>query len=205
MHDRIEYDDDLLSLLADAYIRSDEITMEYLCDAGAAELLMPSEDVQAIVRDNGFSSRIIPLLCQRYNASSIAVAIQMVSTASHHCYLVIAAPHNVRQDDGLPMLVDVKLAGAQWRLVMVYTAASPNAKYWIKRGQLVLHDHPMYAAWQRDTEVIKCRAKIPFASGREWEVDFEALYLKSKVFAFFNVSQPVSVNQMELFRSVDLW
>jgi Zn-dependent peptidase ImmA (M78 family) len=199
MHDRIENDDDLLSLLADAYTRSSELTMEHLCDAGAAELLMPSEDVQAMVRDHGFSSEIIPLLCQRYNASSIAVAIQMVSTASHHCYLVIAAPHYGRQDHGLPMLVDVKKAGAQGRLVMLYTAASPSAKYWIKRGQMVLRDHPLYAAWQRDGEVIRCRAKLPFASGRSWEVDFEALHCKRKVFAFFYVSQPVSVNQMEFF------
>ena len=50
MHDRIEYDDDLLSLLADAYVQSEETVIERLCNAGAAELLMPSdEDRKSVV------------------------------------------------------------------------------------------------------------------------------------------------------------
>jgi IrrE N-terminal-like domain len=199
MHDRIEHDDDLLSLLADAYVQSIEITMERLCDAGAAELLMPSDDVQEMVQEHGFSTGTIHALCHRYNASSIAVAIHMAATASHHCYLVIAAPSYVKRDDDLPMLMEVQTPKAQWRLVMLYTAASPSAKYSIKRGQMVPADHLMYAAWQGSGEVVSGLAKIPFASGRGWDVDFDALYFRSKVFAFFNISHPVSPNQMRLF------
>jgi Zn-dependent peptidase ImmA (M78 family) len=198
MHDRIEHNDDLLSLLADAHIESSENTMERLCDAGAAELLMPSDDVQAMVREYGFSTGIIPTLCQRYSASSIAVAIQMVSTAVHHCYLVIAAPHYMSQADDLPMLISVEVAEPQRQLAMLYTAASPSARYWVKRGQIVPTDHPMYTAWDAGGEVVRCPANIPFGSGTRWEVEFNALYFRSKVFAFFNVSPPIDVNQMRL-------
>jgi hypothetical protein len=43
------------------------------------------------------------------------------------------------------------------------------------------------------------QAKIPFASSKGWNVDFYALYFRSKVFTFFNISHPISIDQMELF------
>jgi IrrE N-terminal-like domain len=199
MHDRIEQDDDLLSLLADAYIRPDHATMERLCNVGAAELLMPSEDVQEMVRAWGFSTATIPALCRRYHASSLAVAIQMASIAAHQCYLVIAAPRYVRQDNSLPMLVNVQATRARPRLVMLYTVASPSAPYAIRRGQLVPADHLMCAAWRRHDEPIRGRAHIPFASGRCWMVPCDASYFRGYVFAFFHVSDPVSPHQMRLF------
>jgi Zn-dependent peptidase ImmA (M78 family) len=199
MHDRIEQDDDLLSLLADAYVRSDDATMERLCNAGAAEWLMPSEDMQDMVRACGFSTDIIPVLCRRYHASSLAVAIHMAATASHQCYLVIAAPRDVRQDEPLPMLVDVQATQARPRLVMLYTVASPSAPYAIRRGQPVPADHLMCAAWQRRDAPISGRAPIPFASGTRWVVPCDALSFRGHVFAFFHASDPVSPGQMQLF------
>jgi len=82
---------------------------------------------------------------------------------------------------------------------MIYTAASPAAKYSIRRGQIMSVDHPVYAAWDQEGEVVSCQAQIPFASGKGWDVDFDALYFRSKLFAFFNVSHPVSNDQMQLF------
>ena len=199
MHDRIEQDDDLLSLLADAYIRSDDATMERLCNVGAAELLMPSDDVQAMVRAHGFSTNIIPALCHRYHASSLAVAIHMAATASHQCYLVIAGPREVRPEETSPRLVEVHATLARPRLVMLYTVASPSATYAIKRGQAVPADHLMYAAWQKSGETVRGRAHIPFASGKRWVVPCDASSFRGNVFAFFHVSDPVSPDQMRLF------
>jgi hypothetical protein len=199
MHDRIEQDDDLLSLLADAYVGSDYAMMERLCNAGAAEWLMPSEDVQDMVRAHGFSTDIIPGLCQRYHASSLAVAIHMAATASHQCYLVIAAPRDVPQEETLPVLVDVRATRARPRLVMLYTVASPSAPYAIRRGRPVPTDHLMHAAWQRGGEAVSGWANIPFASGTRWVVPCDALSFRGHVFAFFHASDPVSPGQMRLF------
>jgi hypothetical protein len=201
MHDRLEQDDDFLSLLADAYVRSDDAVMEHLCNVGAAEWLMPSEDVQDMARARGFSTATIPALCRRYHASCLAVAIQMAATASHQCYLVIAAPRYVRQDDPLPVLVDVRATRARPRLVMLYTVASPSAPYAIRRGQPVPADHLMCAAWQRGGEPVSGRAPIPFASGTRWVVPCDALSFRGHVFAFFHASDPMSIspNQMRLF------
>jgi hypothetical protein len=83
-------------------------------------------------------------------------------------------------------------------LVMIYTAASPAAKYSIKCGQTVSVDQPMYSAWSQEGEVICSPAKIPFASGNGWEVDSDSLYFRGKVFAFFNASPPASKDQLLL-------
>ena len=113
-------------------------------------MLMPSDDVHIMVQEHGFSAGTIPLLCSRYNASSIAVAFQMIFTAVHHCYLVIAAPDYIAPENDLPLLVDNPPAEAQLRLVMLYTAASPAAKYSLKRGQIVPGDNPISAAWHQE-------------------------------------------------------
>ena len=172
--------------------------IERLCNAGAAELLMPADDVQGMMREYGFSTGTIPVLCNRYNASSIAVAFQMIFTATHHCYLVIAEPDYIAPENDLPMLVDTPPAEVQLRLVMIYTAASLSAKYSIKRGQVVPVNHPISAAWDQEGKVVSCQAKIPCASGRDWEVDFDALFYRGKTFAFFNVTHPASKDQMQL-------
>jgi hypothetical protein len=116
-----------------------------------------------------------------------------------HCYLVIAAPDYIAPENDLPLLVDNPPAEAQLRLVMLYTAASPAAKYSIKRGQIVPVDNPISAAWHQEGEVVNCQVKIPFASGKGWEVDFDALSFRGKIFAFFHASPPASKDQLQLF------
>ena len=96
------------------------------------------------------------------------------------------------------MLVDTQLEESKGRLVLSYTAASPAAKYSIKRGQIMSTDHPIYAAWDREGEVVSCLAKLPFASGKGWDVDFDAVYFRSKIFAFFNTSSPLDKDQLRL-------
>jgi Zn-dependent peptidase ImmA (M78 family) len=197
IHDRVENDDEMLSLLADACVESYETTIERLCNAGTAEFLMPSADMHEMIRQHGFSTEIIPTLCDRYNASSLAVAFQMILTATHDCYLVIAEPDYVVPDK-LSMLADTQPVEAQLKLIMIYTAASPSAKYFIKRGQIVSADHPISTAWEQKGQVVPCQAKIPFASGKGWDMDFDALYFRSKVFAVFNKSYPSSADQLQL-------
>jgi hypothetical protein len=123
----------------------------------------------------------------------------MIFTATHHCYLVIAEPTYVVPGNDLPMLIETQWTEAQVRLVMIYTAASPTARYAIKRGQIVPMDHPICAAWHQQREVVSCQARMPFPSGKRWKVDFDALYFRGKIFAFFNVSHPVGKEQMQLF------
>jgi len=186
MHHQIEHDEVLLSLFADAVPPADETTMERLCDVGAAELLMPWDEVQALVQAQGLSPRLIPQLCQRYWASSIAVAFQMLDTAPQACYLVIAAPAGGGRAPRRLGRGDPPYPVTPPPLTMRYTATSPAARYSIKRGQAVPADHPIATAWVHAGTVVRAPARLPFASGRGWEVACEALAFRRKVFAFFH-------------------
>lgn len=187
MHVQIEDDPDLLSDFADAYRRSDEETMERMCDAGAAELLIPAQEVRAMMRTKGFSAALIPDLCQQFQASSLAVAFQLINLAGHKCHLVIAEPSSNGRSPAA-------------ELTIVYTArSSAEEKYSIARGQTLPERSLLSEVWQlgegRSKQADDC---IPFASRTEWVVPCDAFRFRGKVFAFFNVEPAISTKQLTL-------
>jgi Zn-dependent peptidase ImmA (M78 family) len=204
-HDQIECDDDLREIIHEFTINMSDEDMERLierlCNIGAAELLIPSEDVRQVMLEKGFSTTLIPELCERFGASSIAVAFQMVNCASHDCYLVIAEkqmvqPTAVHNQISLPNTKPINVP--QEQLVIIYSGASSAAKYSIKRNQALPDNHFLCGALHAN-EPVRGVAKLPFASGNGWDVSCEALYFRGKVFAFFNAVQPVSSAQLKLF------
>lgn len=196
MHARIEDDADILNDFADAYRRSDEEAMERLCNAGAAELLMPADEM----REYGCSVGLIPELCERFAASSIAVAFQLVNCATHECYLIIAEPTWITNDEVLPMLPLAAFGGSKERLIIVYSGRSPVLKkYSIKKPQILSIDHALYEALRHPDTALKMDAKLPFASGKGWGVPCDMLYFRGKVFAVFHQSPPPNPDQLALF------
>ena len=187
MHARIEDDPDLLSDFADAYRRSDEETMERMCDAGAAELLIPAQEVREVMRTKGFSAALIPELCQQFQASSLAVAFQLINLTGHKCHLVIAEPTSNSPDPAA-------------ELTIVYTArSSAEGKYSVARGHALPERSLLHEVWQlgegKSKQAEDC---IPFASHTEWIVPCDAFRFRGKVFAFFNVEPAVSIKQLTL-------
>src|SRR5260370_41104497 len=62
--------------------------IEHLCQAGAAEILMPEEYFAADLARRYFSLNTVPDLCRRYGASREAVARRMLSLAGRPAALV---------------------------------------------------------------------------------------------------------------------
>ena len=199
MHHRIEHDDEVLSLFADVTPPADEALMERLCDVGAAELLLPGAGRAAAGAAHGLAPSTIPVLCQRYEASSIAAALQMVHTATIACYLVIAGPARAAGYVGRgPRRVGLPGPMTGPRLVMQYTAASPEAQVY----------NPARAAGVRGPSDRRgvgagrnggaCARAPAVCTGRGWAVPCEALAFRRRVFAVFHVgsgSAPASAVQ----------
>lgn len=205
MHDRIDCDEVLCEMVHEFAINmSDgetESLIERLCNIGAAELLIPSENVRQLMLQRGFSTTRISELCEYFGASSIAVAFQMVNCASHDCYLVIAENRIVRpmaNHSQAPLLSIKSTNVPQEQLVIIYSGASSAAKYSIKRNQAFSNNHFLCGALHAN-EPVRGDAKLPFASGNGWDIPCEALYFRGKVFAFFNRTQPMSSLQIPLF------
>lgn len=204
-HDRIDCDDELCEIIHEFTINMSDEDMERLierlCNIGAAELLIPSEDVRQVMLERGFSTTLISELCERFGASSIAVAFQMVNCASHDCYLVIAESRIVQPvsiHSQAPLLSIKPTNVPQEHLAVIYSGASSAAKYSIKRNQALTTSHFLFGVLHTN-EPMRGEAKLPFASGNGWNVPCEALHFRGKIFAFFNVSVPISSAQLTLF------
>ena len=178
MHALVEQSDDLLSDLADASVFSVDETLERMCDAGAAELLMPSDELRKMEA----SIALIPELCQRFNASSIAVAFQIVNCAAHACYLVIAEMRQVEQGQA-PLLLNIDDDRLSYeRLIAIYRGKSPSAKYYVRQGYVFPSDHEIYSALKQPEQPMYLRASVPIGD-KPWRCNCQILYFRGKVFA----------------------
>ena len=65
--------------------------VEFLCDLGASELIMPSPEFNIDVKEIGISLKSLARLSKRYNASLEATAIRMITTNLHSCAMIVFA------------------------------------------------------------------------------------------------------------------
>lgn len=204
IHDRIVCDDDFYAVLHEFTegMSKDEIeqVVERLCNIGAAELLIPSSEVEGIIDEQGFSIELIPDLCERFSASSIAVAFKLLSVAKHDCYLFIAEKREFEETGNQPLLIHVK-PDRVWHLWVVYSGSSPSAKYNMGRNYPIASGHLMYQANENGGYVTHGEDDIPRRNSkkRRWEVKCECMAYKGWVFGFFHEREPVSQNQLRLF------
>lgn len=195
-HYLISANEELLSLIHEAPISTDDL-IERLCNVGAAEFLIPSEDVTAYVDEHGFVTPVIPLLCEKFQASAPAVAIQMVTCAQHECYLVVACPKWVAAQNPNGHLFPIEPEPDEYRLCVAFGVASSSARYSIARDTPILKEHLMCMAFSNQARVIG-RATIPFKSRARVETDCDVLYFRQYVYAFFNRTPPISPLQLRL-------
>lgn len=204
MHDIIEHNDEILEIIHNSTIKVDDlmdIWIEDFCNIGASEILMPSDEVRKMISLQGFSPSVIPLLCQNFIASSVAVAFQMLNSASHNCYLVIAelSDKAITPPKEYDKLIDVaQINLTRKKLIIIYSGGSSSAKYTIPRFNIIDSNHLLYSVPQT-TGVLRGEDKIPFKNPTNWVVPIEAIYFQNRIFAFFNVKRPQSNLQLSLF------
>ena len=63
--------------------------VEFLCDLGASEIIMPSPEFNIDVKERGISLKSLERLAKRYNASLEATAIRMIRTDLVPCALMV--------------------------------------------------------------------------------------------------------------------
>lgn len=199
VHHLIRQEDQLYSYIHETYSkpRQFEGVIELLCNIGAAELLVPHEQVRTLIDEEGFTLRHLPRLCTDRNASGPATLIQLIQCAPHRCYGVVC-------DFGYPPL---SMAQSQRtfvqqtttpRLYILYATWSPSAQYSISRFTIIPEDHILFQAF-RGQEHLRGDDRIPFRSGKVWKVQSEAMFFRGKCYGIFNVGDPPNPNQPHLF------
>lgn len=63
--------------------------VEFLCDLGASEIIMPTPDFDLDVENMGISLKSLRVLSKRYEASREATAIRLIGTDFYPCALIV--------------------------------------------------------------------------------------------------------------------
>ena len=199
VHHLIRKDADLYSYLHDTYNKNDNFdkTIELICNIGAAEFILPHDNVHELLNAEGFSLRLVPLLCQKRRVSGPAALIQLINCAPNPCYGVICEyglspiqTHHYQQT--------FSHKGPIHNLFILYAMWSLSAKYPLARWTTIPKEHLITLA-HLEKRFVKGEDKIPFRSGRDWRVPCEAIFFRNNVYGLFNVTAPPDPQQPKLF------
>lgn len=194
-HHLIREDGELYGFLHDHCPGDLHPTLEHYCNIGAAEFLVPADNVREIIQERGFAIELISQLDEVFPASKPAIAIQLAQCALHSCVVVVCEYGVIpRQNRGQGFFANMRDLN-QPQLFVRYSSGSPTYKYNTGRFIPIPKGHLIATAY--DTQaLVKGRGNIPVHSGREWSNDCESYYYKGSVYAVFNVTPPPSPNQM---------
>lgn len=176
-HHLIQSDDVIYSQMIDLVGENnnlDEIE-EKLANAGAAEFLMPSEEIRRIIDNKGFSINLFPEIYGKYPASRQAVLVQMAQCTSHQCILCMCS-----------QTMDEKL---NYRLWVDFSTESPSSKYAIGKNYLIPFDHYLNEVSEYQPHLSDKKAQVPYKKSKTiHKVASEAIFYDGKVYALFNLS-----------------
>jgi hypothetical protein len=198
VHYLIRLDDDLYSYLHDAYPIATDFNriVELLCNIGAAEIILPREYVRSLIDQRGFSLKLLLDLCQLNSVSGPAALIQLVQCAPNHCYGVICergvipTPENSNQE----AFVHSSPTSAMY---VLYAVWSPSAQYSIARFTRIPNDHILFRS-STNQMVIRGKDRIPFRSGKIWQVPCEICFFRNNIYGLFHAAPPPNVQQPRL-------
>lgn len=176
-HHIIESDDKLYYQLTELSGMKDILDNieEDLANVGAAEFLMPSDEIKALINQKGFSIKLFPEIFEKYPASRQAVLVQMAQCTSHQCILCLCTP---TMDEHL-----------HDRLMVEFSTSSSSTKYSMGKNFLIPLDHYLNHVSESNSFMTDRKAQIPYKKSKTiHKVNSEALFYEGKVYALFNLT-----------------
>ncbi len=196
-HHLIRQDGELYGFLDDHSPEHFDETKDMYCNIGAAEFLIPQFDVRQVIAQSGFTIDLIQQFDTVYPASKPAIAIQLAQCAPHQCIVVVCEYGQIPRHNRVQSGFGVRTGPAFSQLFVRYSSSSPTCKYTSGRFVAIPRDHLITDAYESQ-QPVRGEANIPFRSGTKWAVNCEATCYKGKVYAVFNISDPVPRNQLPL-------
>lgn len=198
VHYLIRLDDDLYSYLHDAYSKTTDFdrTIELVCNIGAAELILPRANIRRLIDEKGFSLSLLFELCQLHPVSGPAALIQLVQNAPNQCYGVVCENgiSPISANANQKAFVDQH---PMHTLYILYAIWSPSAQYPIARFTQISKNHILTLSLANQT-IIKGKDRIPFRSGKNWQVPCEVCFFRNNVYGLFHVTPPPDIQQPRL-------
>lgn len=196
-HALIRRDDELYAILDEQYRREEDLIRirEYLSNIGAAEFILPREQVRAMLILKGYSIGCLEALSDISGASWTAASVQIARCSPHRCIVVVCQSHVI------PASGQALLSAPVTRPVLRVAIGmpSPRMPYPIARDTIIPAGHLLVDAYRSaEGKVVRGEAPIPFKSGKEWVVPCEAVRLGEQIFAIFQADPPPIPNQGQM-------
>ena len=202
MHHLIDADGDLNSMLCNPTLKQrngHNSLLEQLCNIGAAEFLMPREEITRLYEGRGFGVELIPSASRRFGCSAIATTIQLAQVAPHSCITAICEygliPNETSPDQN--SFLEDRDSTLKKKLHVVYSASSPAAKYWLARYTRIPDDHLINEAFSK-AQSFEGESYVPFRSGNQMPCYCEALPDKDRVYVLFHLTPRLNPDQLSL-------
>lgn len=200
MHHLLREDDELYGYLHEAYEDSEifDQTIEFICNMGSAEFILPREFVRSMVEAEGFSLKLLPKLCENGFVSGPAALIQLIQNAPHRCFGVVCE-FGLSPVKLAPNQASFVKSGSSEHLYILYaTWSQAEKKYKLARWTVIPQGHLLSKVYESQG-FAESEDIIPFQSGNVWSVPCQILFFRGKVYGIFNITPPVSPLQLHLF------
>lgn len=200
MHYFFETDADLISELhelTDIQIDEHNRQIELYCNIGAAEFLMPREELRNLYEEKGFNVELILYAAKLFKSSTIAATIQLVQVAPNQCITAICEFMQDKTTLMQSQIINQKEKSRRRKLRVTYAASSPNVKYILAKNTVIPVDHLIYDAFEQDN-LVEGKGYVPFRSGKKMPCYCEALADGNRVYVIFHLSPPTSTNKMQM-------
>lgn len=202
MHYLINAEEDLISELHELPSNENgeyDRQLEQLCNIGAAEFLMPSEQFRELYKKLGFNINAIPLASNHFGASAIATAIQLAQIAPNSCISAVCEYGTLSNETPSTQehLLDKENIAPKPALHVAYSASSPSTKYPLAKNTRIPDDHLIHRAFL-NSEPIGEKSYVPFRSGRKMPCYCEALQDedRDRAFVIFHLTPPPNPDQL---------
>ena len=196
-HQLILEDGEILEYLNDFYKGKDQdikfkTRLEYLCNLGASEFLIPTEKLQEDIKKNGFSLSSFKKLKTAFEASAPAFLIKFAYLAPVNCVCLSTAKGKIKYGN----LNQSPLFNSEKNnieiLFIEYWAKSKNFQYSLRRFSQIPEDHCISYCFESKTEISE-DSYFPFFSGKKMPCFVEAFYEKGRVYGILYQEKPISL------------
>ncbi len=200
MHYLIDNDDDLISILNAYTLYKDgeyDRQLEIFANIGAAEFLMPSEELRKLYEEKDFNVELILYAAKLFKSSTIAATIQLAQVAPNECITAICEFTQDKTTLMQSQIITQKEKSLKRKLHVSYAASSPNVKYMLAKNTVIPGDHLIQDAFLQDVPV-EGKSYVPFRSGKKMPCYCEALADGDRIYALFHLTPPPNPDQLSL-------
>ena len=199
-HYLIEKDGYVISEICEYTTQKNEYdrSLEYLCNIGAAEFLMPRKVFAGLYKEREFSVELIPYAARYFGSSTIATTIQLAQVAPNSCITAVCELIHSDSESSQTGFSSAKHSSTTQKLHIDYSASSPSTKYLLAKGTEIPEDHLINQAFSQ-TQPVGGDSYVPFRSGKKMPCYCEVLADGDRIYALFHLTPPPNPNQETLF------